>query len=104
MSTYSDYSNEAVVRFSIVTFCGVVLIPAILSGSDTDWAYAQQTVLTVLPLVLILVVNRLVGPARSGQRSTLRFLRFRITPSLAQRSDAGSAFASDRTVRPHRRK
>ena len=97
-------SNAFVVWLSIVTFCGVMPGLARLSGSDIDWANAQYTVPLVFPLVLILVVNRLVGPTPAGHRTPLKIRRFRIEPTTAQRSDHGSDSASDLRVRPHRLK
>ena len=96
--------NNFVVWLSIVTFCGVMLGLAMLSGLDSDWANAQYTIPLVLPLVLILVVNRLVGPAPSGERMTPTILLFRIAPTVAQRSDPGADSTSDQRIRRHRLK
>src|SRR5438270_7405 len=58
------HGNDAVVWWSIVTFSAALVAPPLLSDRG-DWEHARATLPVLLPLVLILVLNRVLGRAGS---------------------------------------
>jgi hypothetical protein len=75
------------VWLSIIAFAAVTILPAVLSGREDDWAHARYTGPLALPLVLILVLNRFLGPAPARRGKSRATFGSRVDPLQPGRED-----------------
>jgi hypothetical protein len=100
---HTQHWNDSVVWWSILAFFAALFRPTMFSGYSDDWNYALFTSLAVLPLILILILNRvfrkrsdeipmLDEPSRIDRVGTHEFHHIRLTPTRLRKASRRSTW------------